>query len=641
MTPEAKTTLTALAFILILICGSIALYSPGTSGGFLLDDFSRLSPMKDMGEINNLASLQQYTFHDVTAETSGRPISFFTMALDGNTWPTDPAPFKWTNILFHSSNALVIFGFFFAIFTALNKQRAEALNLAFFTALLWAIHPLQVSTVLYVIQRMTELSCLFMFSGLWCYIHGRSICERNPGAAYIWMSAGVLVFGALAFFSKENGALLPLFILITEFTLLSTLPRPKNWHYWAIPFLIFPLILILIYFGVVISDSSARFANRDFTLYERLLTESRVVIDYILNIFLPLKTPTLYHDDFVISKSLTTPFTTLLSVATILCLLAFALIKRLKQPILSFAILWFFGAQLIESTVIPLEIYFEHRNYFALAGPALALAYYLQILIKRKFKTYATIAALLVIGLAITTVNYSDTWGDPLALASVWTKEHPDSSRSRREYINQLYISNRPVEAFKKAQQLADKTPSHVGNNIMFFTVACIHNRLTKKQYLGLLDIAAKDKLDDSAVPLFNKLFEQVRDGNCKQINLGGVERIGNALLQNKNIKTQANGEYYLYRIKSEINFHLRRFKPTLQALLKAFELRPSFDLAIRLAYLHAGVNQFGLSERYLHLAEALDRKRNPLLPTKIAQLQLAEKEIALKKSQYLRARRK
>ena len=71
----------------------------------------------------------------------------------------------------------------------------------------------------------------------------------------------------------------------------------------------------------------------------------------------------LHHDDFVISKTLLSPWTTLPAIAGLLALAVGALVLRKKHPLITFGIVFFFVAHALESTIIPLEIAFEHRNY--------------------------------------------------------------------------------------------------------------------------------------------------------------------------------------------------------------------------------------------------------------------------------------
>ncbi|MEO7067465.1 MAG: hypothetical protein ABI114_11190 [Rhodanobacter sp.] len=115
-------------------------------------------------------------------------------------------------------------------------------------------------------------------------------------------------------------------------------------------------------------------ATRDFTLGTRLLSEARIVTDYIGWTLLPMPDAlSFYHDDFTISTRLLTPWTTITSIGFLTALLALMFWLRPRRPLAALGIALFFGCQLLTGTILPLELIYEHRNYFASFGLLLAL----------------------------------------------------------------------------------------------------------------------------------------------------------------------------------------------------------------------------------------------------------------------------
>ena len=622
-----QTNLTALVFIGLLILFSILPFWPGTSGDYMLDDTPNLSSLKDMGGVFNLERLRQFVFTGVSS-SFGRPVSLFTFALDAQDWPVEPYPFKRTNILFHTINTLLLFGFLFALLSSLSKPRREVLGIAFLASLAWAIHPLHTSTVLYVIQRMTEMSALFILASLWCYVHGRRRLNQNPGAAYLWMSATIVIGGTLAFLSKETGILLPLFILIIEFTLFARLPRPKEWPYWAWPFLGLPVLVVLGYFGRVISNAAEIYSQRDFSLYERLLTESRVLLNYIYNFFIPLQTPTVYNEGFPISRGLFDPLSTLFAVAAIIVLIGLAIAWRARQPVLSFAILWFFGAHLLESTVLQLEIYFEHRNYIALVGPALALGYYAQVLIHRKPVIYLPVSLIVISVLAGLSFKHSSTWGNPPKLAEAWNAEYSSSLRVRTNYMAYQLKAGNLDKALEIAEENHKNFPEHLGSELILIMNRCIHNQLTKDEIIHFLQSAETLPVDDIAVQNLKLLAIIMQNQTCVQIRPQGLMQFVNAMLKNPDPNKKTAHTHFLHVLNSEINYLLRQFEPAYNSLKLAFETRPSITMAIRLANLTASAKRYELAQYHLQTALLLNKKRNPLLPSREPEITLKQQEL-------------
>src|SRR6185312_5867643 len=103
---------------------------------------------------------------------------------------------------------------------------------------------------------------------------------------------------------------------------------------------------------------------RSWSTGQRLLTEPRVLIDYLKLLWLPRPFSTgLFNDQYIASTSWLHPATTLPAMLAVLGLIAGAWIQRVRHPALALAVLFYFAGQVLESSAIPLELYFEHRNY--------------------------------------------------------------------------------------------------------------------------------------------------------------------------------------------------------------------------------------------------------------------------------------
>src|SRR5699024_9739532 len=151
--------------------------------------------------------------------------------------------------------------------------------------------------------------------------------------------------------------------------------RPMAGLYVVI--LLLPLIVGLVWQlpGVL---SPGAWARRDFDLHTRLLTEARIVSGYIRWTLLP--TPdalSFYHDNYPISTGLFQPWTTFACIVLIAALLALAWWLRKRAPLASLGILLYFGCHTLTGTILPLELVYEHRNYFASFGLLLAVVPFL------------------------------------------------------------------------------------------------------------------------------------------------------------------------------------------------------------------------------------------------------------------------
>src|SRR5690606_32282116 len=90
---------------------------------------------------------------------------------------------------------------------------------------------------------------------------------------------------------------------------------------------------------------------------------TRGLLLYVSLLLYPIPSRLMLLHGVDISRSIIDPWTTLGAIVAIILCLLFAAAKARKYPLLTFAILFFFLNHLVEGTVIPLELVFEHRNF--------------------------------------------------------------------------------------------------------------------------------------------------------------------------------------------------------------------------------------------------------------------------------------
>src|SRR5690606_19348161 len=286
-------------------------YLPGLSGPFLFDDFPNLEQLGARGPIKSFELLQAYLTSGFAGPT-GRPVSLLSFLLDANDWPADPRPFKRTNLIVHLTVGFVLYSATQKLLQASGRTSEEATRIAALSAALWLLNPFLVSTTLYTVQRMTQLAALFVLGGIWCYLHGRGLLTSKPRHGYAWISLGVPLFTLLALLSKENGALLPLLVLVIHLHLNLSGNTNRPARLWVTLFLVVPSLMIIVYLAMRIPSSDRAFASRDFTLGERLLSQPRFLWDYLYHLTIPhIQTQGLFQDGRIVSKGLLEPWTTL------------------------------------------------------------------------------------------------------------------------------------------------------------------------------------------------------------------------------------------------------------------------------------------------------------------------------------------
>jgi hypothetical protein len=447
------TSRLALAGALIL---TVVVYWPGLHGPLVFDDAQNLAPLT--GWLQGTMGWASVVFGNESG-LFGRPLSMASFLLNVLLLGPDIWGFKLVNVLLHLCNGVLVFALFNG-FLRCNGAKCEPLPktnwLPWLGASIWLLHPLLVSTVLYVVQRMAILSAMFTLMAMLAYLQGRiALAEGRSRNAWLLLLMGVPIATLLATLSKENGILAPAFCGVIELTLFQ--PRPDSRRQWQSTTFILATLVVpaLVAVGLALTQSNlivGDYANRPFTLIQRLLTQPRVLWDYVGSLVLPYGPRLgLYHDDYIISRGLLEPPATLLALLAWGCLIAAALGMRRRIPGFALGVGVFLVGQALESSVFPLLMYFEHRNYLPTVGAIWALvsliAYATQALKHRMHHSRAVfggsaVAVLLVLALA--TAARAGVWQSQETILAQGLQYHPRSRWLRMDLARQAMQQQPP-----------------------------------------------------------------------------------------------------------------------------------------------------------------------------------------------------
>ncbi len=430
--------------LLAAVLVAAAAYWPGLSGQFLFDDLPNIVDNPDLRmERLDLQALRNAMLSG-HAGPLGRPVSMLSFALDRYVLGLDPAAFKAVNLAVHLCSGLGLFVLTRLLLGAWRRQNALRVTedqvywAGLFVAAAWLVHPFNLSAVLYVVQRMTLLAALFVIWALVLYAHGRSRLIDGGRAGWMWLAGGMAVLTPLAALSKENGALVPLYALLIELLVFRFKGRRADRNWLIALFAATVALPAAAAFAFLVTHPEwlqVRYGIRDFTPLERLLTEARVLWYYVLMSFTPNPgSMGLYHDNWTVSGGLLAPLSTLPSVAGVLALPVAALLLARRYPMAAFGLLFYLAGHSLESTIIPLELVFDHRNYLPLYGLLLLV---LQAGLLLDSESAARIrpylATALVALLAASTAVRADYWGDPLRHALIEVSHNPNSPRANHQ----------------------------------------------------------------------------------------------------------------------------------------------------------------------------------------------------------------
>jgi len=292
-----------------------------------------------------------------------RPLSYLSFALNYYVGELDVAGYHLVNFIIHYLSSVFLFLFLYNTLklpTIQGRYGPASYGIALMATFFWATSPVQTTAVTYIVQRMASMAGLLYIMTLYFYLKGRTVDSRWRRRLFWALTA---LSAVLSIAAKENAAMLPVSIWLYDLLLIQGVSRETVIRNLK---LLVPTLLAVLAVGLMYTDLStllAGYANRPFTLTERLLTEPRVIVFYVTLLLYPISSRLTLIHDMELSRSLLTPWDTLPAIVGIILLILLAGYIARKRPLISFCILFFFLNHVIEGSVIPLELVYEHRNY--------------------------------------------------------------------------------------------------------------------------------------------------------------------------------------------------------------------------------------------------------------------------------------
>ncbi len=444
---------------------------------------------------------------DVMRESPGnRPLSSLTFGLNYLAGGLNVTGYHALNTLIHAINGLLVALLATILFDRMRPVRDDerstgpptvppAAWCGLAVGLLFITHPIQTQAVTYVVQRMTSLATMFYLGALLCFLAGRVSRSLNIQIVS-WL--GCLTCWLLALGSKEIAVTLPVALLLCEWFVFQQADRKwlARGAALAVPAAILILCVAFAFkggsLGYLLTDGYTRF--RDFTLIERVLTQPRVVLHYLSLIALPLPQRLTLVYDFPISRSLFSPFTTVLSLGAIIGAITGALVWARRAPLIAFGILWFFLHLAVESTVLPLEMVYEHRVYMPLLGPLVIIAAIMPQIVRSRAALLALLVATTVLLAAGTHVR-NRAYSDKLTLWTDNASKQPSEARSHLN-IAVVHLEQREyAKALERATRAIEFEPRF--HRAYVISAACRINALDLEGALGDLNTAMSIKEEE------------------------------------------------------------------------------------------------------------------------------------------------
>jgi hypothetical protein len=615
MRPAPRWTV-HLATVLVLLLVAWA-YWPGLSGPFLFDDYGNLDVLGAYGRLRDLPSWLFY-LSSGTADPTGRPVALLSFLLDGSTWPTAPWPFKRTNLILHLANGLLLATVLFRLQAAILRGNPHA-RLSRWAPLLgaglWAAHPFFVSTTLYVVQREAMLPLFFVLAAILSW--DRAIVRfgnQQLAAGWRWALLGVGGATLLAGLSKANGFLAPLLVgLCHVWWWRAATPSAARaaTDRAAIVCLGIPSVLLL---GYLVAAGWSQWSlpvvpGRDWSIPQRLLSEPRVVWEYVGRLALPRAGGGgLFVEDYPASRGWLAPATTLPALATLAISVGLAIVYRKRAPILAFAWLFFLAAHLLESTSIPLELYFEHRNYLPAAMLGWPLAH--GLLRPGAHARYrSAFAALLFALLLLLAHQRAQVWGDAQLLGALFAQHEHDSPRAQVNAARQEVERGEVAAGLMRIHAAQQAHPDSVDVAITAIGLECNGTGAVPGQTLAHAR-ATLATVRNWNYGLYEWMQDAASDGatrRCRGFGLDGLASLVDAAETNPLAKLPTRRRD-LWHVRARIAIARNRPAEALHWFNAALQAQPDADYALVQAAALGDAGAPGLGVRHLDFYRRLQR---------------------------------
>jgi len=531
------------------------IYTLAFPGAFYFDDHR---PLSKLAFVDNFGSAMEFIRSEASGDL-GRPLSMITFLLNLEDWPNNPSGFLQVNIFIHLINGVLVFILTHLLLRLIQLKATRATPhiqlIAVIAAVFWLALPIHTATNLISIQRMASFSSFFILMG--CTVYLALLLKQSDlkseiegivaKKTYLTQMSVLGLFTLLAMLAKENGVLLPTLVLILELTLLAHVKQisaNRQLRIYTLALLFLLVLAALIWYSFKIGLTPE---GRNFTLLERLASQPLILIEYVSLSFFPISEQiNPFHDNYLQLNKTKLQF--ILGIVIVVSAVIFSCLTRKKYPLIAFAILWFVGAHLIESSVIPLEYFFLHRNYLPLVGPCIAIVVALANHSSKYKKALQVAFGFYLIFIFLSLVQTTSIWGDANRSSETWFMTQKGSARASGFLTEQLMKENKVKEAWLALELQIENCPSCLDNKLQAMILSCMlgQNQRTDELY------QASIKQSSDGSPLYRSpsalpnAFYYLSNNQCSAIDAKQLIDLNINILENPHLLSNQHRQLYL-----------------------------------------------------------------------------------------------
>ncbi|WP_353572269.1 tetratricopeptide repeat protein [Candidatus Albibeggiatoa sp. nov. BB20] len=505
-----------LLHFLFIILAIIGVYGHTLDVPFYLDDFSSIQE-------NPIIYQWQGTIKELWQFAPMRTVGYLSFALNYQVHQFQVDGYHIVNISIHVLASLAVWGLLLGLVRtpALKDQLSPAaqLWLPLITALFFALHPLQIQAVTYVVQRLASLAALFYILGMMAYVYARLTSNILPRLSWISL---LIVCMSLGILTKQNTATLPFSLLLMELVFFPHhLRRLLIIGGVAMASLVGIWVMLALAFQYnPFSLQAMEALTKETTAISResyLATQFNVLWTYIKLFFYPVGMQIDY--DYPITETLFNP-QTLLALAGHLTLLIIGFFSLRRWPIIAFGILFYYLSHAVESSVIPIrDVVFEHRTYLPNLGLFALCAWVLVVQVPRWLDRNTAILLVLAITMTLGTMTWmrNQVWRNPIALWQDNVEQSPSKKRAWVILGKHLIQAERPQEGIKALLRSGTKLENPDGSSSTTYSAETLLNLVVAykklKQYQQALNII-NQVIKNPSIDILNRAKFHINRGN-------------------------------------------------------------------------------------------------------------------------------
>ena len=417
--------------LLINVVLGFIVYSNTFQSSFHFDDIFYITGNDIVKDLPGLFKLKYW------GDLFYRPIPTLTFAINYAVHGIDLPGYHLVNIIIHIITSIFVF-LLSRDLLKLTKYNSGADSqipyLPLLISLLFLVHPVQTSSVNYIVQRMTLMSAMFYILGVWIYIKARQLHISGHFNKSLSLYLFTVFIFYLALYSKQNAASLPFMLFIVELLFIRNVEgKPAKLY-----LIILGSILFLGSSLLILSD----YLPKEYEEYSReiyLASQFEVILRYWRLLIFPYP---LNFDPYVeVADSIWSIKYLGLGIVHI-AIISFAIWFAKRNKLVSFGIFWFYIALSVESSIIPIrDLMYEHRMYLPSFGFILAFGFLTYEFIRKKYNESLGITAfaILILVFSVWSFQRNKVWESELSLWSDVIEKKPSKARAHK-YLGVEYL---------------------------------------------------------------------------------------------------------------------------------------------------------------------------------------------------------